>query len=70
MMLEYKFCIQFNVLIMFPLSRRKRDEGNMLLLADINKIVQEECKTNSRMDQVRQGAKRNSDTRMMQYFRW
>ena len=32
--------------------RRKRDGGNALLSADIDKLVQEECKTNSRMDQV------------------
>jgi hypothetical protein len=37
---------------MIPLPRRKKDEGNVLLSAVINKIVQEECKNNFRVDQV------------------
>ena len=35
------------------LPRRKRDKCNVLLSPDIDKIIQEECKINSRMDQVR-----------------
>ena len=32
--------------------RRKRDKSNVLLSANLDKLVQEQCKTNSRMDQV------------------
>ena len=34
------------------LPRRKRDKSNVLLSPDIDKIVQEESKINSMMDQV------------------
>ena len=40
----YSFCIY--------LPRRLRDEGNVLLMADLDKIVKEESKTNSKLDQV------------------
>ena len=32
------------------LPRRKRDESNALLWPDIDKIIREDCKINSRMD--------------------
>ena len=35
-----------------PNKRRRRDEGNCLLAPDLDKLVGEECKTNSRLNQV------------------
>ena len=32
-----------------PAKRRKRDEGNALLLADFDKVVSEEAKTSSKL---------------------
>ena len=45
--------IKWKNLLTELLPRRKRDKCNVLLSPDIDKIIQEECKINSRMDQVR-----------------
>ena len=35
-----------------PKKRKERDAGSSLLAANLGKVIREECKTNSRLDQV------------------
>ena len=35
-----------------PKKKRERDASSSLLAANLKQVVQEECKTNSRLDQV------------------
>ena len=55
MQMDYDFDLIGNPISDFYLylpHRKKRDESNELLSANLDKLVQEESKTNFRLDQV------------------